>query len=42
MRTLLLSILLVAMLHPASIFAKEFGQDLTLSEETAISAIGMV
>ena len=39
MRTFLITILLVAMLSPVTAFAKDFGQGVTLSEETAISAI---
>jgi hypothetical protein len=39
MRTLLVSILLAAMLSPVTAFAKDFGQGVTLFEETAISSI---
>ncbi len=39
MRIFLMTILLVAMLSPATTFAKDFGQGLTLTEETAISSI---
>lgn len=39
MRTFLLTVLLTAMLSPVTTFAKDFGQGLTLTEETAISAI---
>jgi hypothetical protein len=39
MRTFLVSILLAAMLSPVTAFAKDFGQGVTLSEETAISSI---
>ena len=39
MRTFLVTILFIAILSPVTSFAKDFGQGLTLSEETAISAI---
>jgi hypothetical protein len=39
MRTFLLTVLLTAMLSPVTTFAKDFGQGLTLTEETAISSI---
>ena len=39
MRTLLITILLVAMLSPFVALAKDFGQGVTLTEETAISSI---
>ena len=39
MRTFLVTFLLVAMLSPVTAFAKDFGQGVTLSEETAISSI---
>ena len=39
MRTFLSVILFVSLLTPAAVFAKSFGQGITLSEETAISAI---
>jgi hypothetical protein len=39
MRTFLVTFLLVAMLSPVTAFAKDFGQGVTLSEETAVSAI---
>ncbi|MCK4509332.1 MAG: DUF4920 domain-containing protein [Desulfuromonadales bacterium] len=39
MRTFLTTILLVAMLSPTTTFAKDFGQGVTLAEETAISSI---
>ena len=39
MRTFLTTILLVAMLSPTTTFAKDFGQGVTLTEETAISSI---
>jgi hypothetical protein len=39
MRTFLITILLAAMLSPVTAFAKDFGQGVTLSEETAISSI---
>ena len=39
MRTFLLTVLLTAMLSPVTTFAKDFGQGITLTEETAISLI---
>ena len=39
MRTFLFTFLLVAMLSPVTAFAKDFGNGVTLSEETAISSI---
>ena len=39
MHTFLITILLVAMLSPVTAFAKDFGQGVTLSEDTAISSI---
>lgn len=39
MRNSLITILLVAVLCPAISFAKDFGQGVTLADETAISAI---
>ena len=39
MRIFLITILLVVMLSPATTFAKDFGQGVTLTEETAISSI---
>ena len=39
MRTFLMTILTVAMLSPTTTFAKDFGQGVTLTEETAISSI---
>ena len=39
MRTFLTTILLVAMLSPTTTFAKDFGQGVTITEETAISSI---
>jgi len=39
MRIFLVTFLLVAMLSPVTAFAKDFGQGVTLSEETALSAI---
>ena len=39
MRTFLITILLVAMLSPVTAIAKDFGQGVSLSDETAISAI---
>jgi hypothetical protein len=39
MRIFLFTILLVIMLSPTTTFAKDFGQGITLSEETVISAI---
>lgn len=39
MRTILIALLLTVMLSPAMTFAKEFGQGVTLSAETAISSI---
>jgi len=39
MRTFLVTFLLVAMLSPVTAFAKDFGQGVTLSADTAISSI---
>jgi hypothetical protein len=39
MRTFLLSILIISVLMPSAVFAKSYGQVMTLTEETAISAI---
>lgn len=39
MRIFLITVLLAAMLSPAAVVAKDFGQGVTLSEETAISSI---
>lgn len=39
MRIFLISVLLLVLLSPAAAFAKDFGQGVTLSEETAISSI---
>jgi hypothetical protein len=39
MRTFLVTFLLLTMLSPVTAFAKDFGQGVTLSEETALSAI---
>ncbi len=39
MRIFLTTLLLLAMLSPFTVFAKDFGQGVTLSEETAISSI---
>ncbi len=39
MHTFLITILLAAMLSPVTAFSKDFGNGVTLSEETAISAI---
>ena len=39
MRTIIVAVLFVSMLSPASTFAKSFGSAIELSEETAISSI---
>lgn len=39
MKTVLAATLLLVMLAPSALFAKRFGQEITVAEETAISAI---